>query len=202
MGVLNAAMTQVDAQVLTHGWRSETVISEVYTDVEVTVSRRGSTELQLVSETAYETYCAAQDTATNPSCTDPGCPAVPNLNSLAEMQTVRDAVGQIITRDVDPPTFSLLGARGVSENMLSVTLQLNEPGTAYCRATRTDAGPPVLQISHIVQAGFLATNDATVSSIIDIDKLADRPTEAPLTRSTAYDIVCWAKASYCKAMHF
>ena len=35
----------------------------------------------LWQETAYETYCAAKDTATNPSCTDPGCPAVPNLNT-------------------------------------------------------------------------------------------------------------------------
>ncbi|CAE7848818.1 unnamed protein product, partial [Symbiodinium sp. KB8] len=180
--------------VLAHGWRSETA-ADANTDVEVTVSRRGTTELQLVSETAYETYCAAKDTATNPSCTDPGCPAVPNLNTLAEMQLVRDAVGQIITRDVDPPTFSLLGARGVGEDMLSITLQLNEPGTAYCRATRTDAASTALHISHIVQAGFYATNDAMASSVISIDKLADRATEAPLTRGTAYDIFCWAKDS-------
>ncbi|CAE7924644.1 unnamed protein product [Symbiodinium necroappetens] len=182
------------AWVLAHGWRSETA-ADANTDVEVTVSRRGTTELQLVSETAYETYCAAQDTAANPSCTDPGCPAVPNLNTLAEMQLVRDAVGQIITRDVDPPTFSLLGARGVGEDMLSITLQLNEPGTAYCRATRTDAASTALHISHIVQAGFYATNDAMASSVISIDKLADRATEAPLTRGTAYDIFCWAKDS-------
>ena len=86
--------------------------------------------------------------------------------------------------------FQLLPeARGVGEDMLSITLQLNEPGTAYCaalrltvgcvlrralqldslsadvalqsegRATRTDAASTALHISHIVQAGFYATND-------------------------------------------
>ena len=30
---------------------------------------------------------------------------------LVEMQTVRDAIGQVITRDVDPPTFAILGVR-------------------------------------------------------------------------------------------
>lgn len=162
-------------------------------DFEVVVAVYGTVQLPLVSEKAYETYCGGQDTATNPSCTDAGCIAVPNVNTLAEMEVVRDSIGQIITRDIDPPTFAVLGARGVSENMLTVTLQLNEPGTAYCRATRSDSGSSHLHFGHIAQAGFGAVNDASRTSSIDIDKLANRTDEPTLIMGTAYDIYCWAK---------
>ncbi|CAJ1402439.1 unnamed protein product [Effrenium voratum] len=187
--------TLVPSWVLTHGYTTETVISEasLNTDFEVVVALRGTSELPLITETPYETYCAARDTATNPSCTDPACPAVPNLNTLVEMQTVRDAIGQVITRDVDPPTFAILGARGVSENQLVVTLQLNEPGTSYCRATRTDSGSTRMHVSHIVQAGYSAGSDAVGTSIIEIDKLANRADEDVLIKGTAYNIYCWAK---------
>eukprot|EP00913_Durusdinium_trenchii_P022223 g20882.t1 len=180
--------------VFTHGAASKTLVGDmdVNKNFEVSVAVRGTLELPLDSETAYETYCGAEDRATNPDCT--GC-TVPNVNTLTEMGAVRDSIGQIITRDVDAPIFDVLGVRGVSDSMLTVTLQLNEPGTAYCRATRTDSGSTHLDVSLIVQAGYLTENDGSSTSSIDINKLRNHVDEPLLTEGTAYDVYCWAKDS-------
>ena len=72
-----------------------------------------------------------------------------------------------------------------------------------------------MHVSHIVQAGYSAGSDASAldfcdaaeashrclnvlqavgTSIIEIDKLANRADEDVLIKGTAYDIYCWAKA--------
>ncbi|CAK8994475.1 unnamed protein product [Durusdinium trenchii] len=149
--------------VFTHGAASKTLVG----DMDVNKN---------FEETAYETYCGAEDRATNPDCT--GC-TVPNVNTLTEMGAVRDSIGQIITRDVDAPIFDVLGVRGVSDSMLTVTLQLNEPGTAYCVALSRG------------QAWRCEKGSSTSS--IDINKLRNHVDEPLLTEGTAYDVYCWAK---------
>ena len=112
--------------------------------------------LSLEEQTKYVTYCAAKDTRTNPDC--PGC-TVPNLSNLAEIQAARDNVGTLTTLDESPPSFTKLGARGISETQIQVTFQLNEVGTTYCRVTRSDGGEPTLHVNRIIDAGLDNSNN-------------------------------------------
>jgi len=167
--------------------------SDVGHNVQVHVRKYSTIEAPLVEQTAYVTYCAAKDTATNPDCA--GC-SVPNLSDLAEIRAARDSIGTLTTLDQSPPSFSQLGARGISETQLRVSFTLNEPGTTYCRATRSDAGELALHINHIIQASFLQEQNETAFGQLlelDIDRLANRVDEPFLESGTAYDIYCWAK---------
>jgi len=180
--------TVLVSDVVAYGASTIVSAGDVDRNVQVQVTKRGTVMLSLTEELAYATYCAAKDTATNPDCT--GC-TVPNLSTLGEIAASRDNIGTLTTLDQSPPSFTSLGARGISETQIRVSFELNEPGTAYCRATRTDAGEPTLHVNHIIQAGFMAENWANNETLIDIDAL--RIGEAPLEAGTAYDVYCWAK---------
>eukprot|EP00928_Gymnodinium_smaydae_P040215 TRINITY_DN27306_c0_g6_i1.p1 TRINITY_DN27306_c0_g6~~TRINITY_DN27306_c0_g6_i1.p1 ORF type:complete len:5181 (-),score=906.80 TRINITY_DN27306_c0_g6_i1:179-15013(-) len=194
----NQADTVYVPFVMNHGVTSKVVVGPggVGRNVDVHVTKRGTAELPLQEQTTYTTYCAAQDTATNPDCSS--C-TVPNPSTLAEIAAARDNIGLLTTLDESPPSFTKLGARGVSETQLTVTLQLNEQGTVYCRVARTDTVEPTLHINHIVQAGFSVLNDGLVESTLTIDKLASRADEPMLMSGTAYDVLCWARDSAVKS---
>ena len=51
------------------------------------------------------------------------------------MEVVRDSIGQIITRDVDPPTFAVLGVPLLQENVKLVKKKIlcaNLGAFAFC----------------------------------------------------------------------
>merc|ERR1711937_499707 len=108
------------SEILTHGEHQQHVVSteDVGQFLDIEVKTRGTAELALVEEKAYEIYCAARDIATNPDCV--GC-TVPNLNTDAEVAAAKAAVGVLSTLDQSPPTFTVLGARGVDESTIRVT---------------------------------------------------------------------------------
>jgi len=176
-----------------YGASTEVTSADIDRNVQVRVRHHGGYAQPLVEQTNYVTYCAAKDTAVNPDCT--GC-TVPNLSTLAEIRAARDSIGTLMTLDQSPPSFTHLGARGISETQIRVSFTLNEPGTTYCRATRTDAGEPPLHINHVIQANWQLTQENVTQETLlefDIDKLSNRAGEFLLSSGTAYDVYCWAE---------
>jgi len=145
-------------------------------NVEVIVANR-------VSQTAYDTYCTAQDKST-----------LPTINKMTGPKTISTspAVGLITTLDQSPPTFTVLGASGIDENTVQVTFRCNEPCRAYCRVTRSDSGETSLNINRILKADFQAawtTGDQT----IQLNRLEDDSALSKLERGTLYDTYCWIR---------
>jgi hypothetical protein len=176
-----------------YGASTVVTAADIDRNVLVEVTSAGTNHFSYEEETQYTIFCAAKDTATNPDCS--GC-SVPNLSTLAEATAAMNNIGLVTTLDQSPPVFTHLGARGISETQIRVTFSLNEAGTVYCRATRTDAGEPTLHINHIIQAGFVQVqqNDTTPSKLeLDIDKLTNQAGESLLMSGTGYDVYCWAR---------
>ena len=81
---------------------------------------------------------------------------------------------------------------------LIITLQLNEPGTAYCRAVRSDSGeaPSDMHITRILTASWPAQNDGLSNSTIEITQLENvdplstsRDDEVePIAEAVQYDV--------------
>merc|ERR1719159_860576 len=79
-----------------------------------------------------------------------------NPTPEAAVVATQAVLGPIITLDVSPPKFTYLKAEGTNENEITVTFDLNEAGTAYCRATRSDSGEATMHINRILKAALRA----------------------------------------------
>jgi hypothetical protein len=150
----------------------------INTNVEVTVTG-------LVEEQQYDTYCTARDDST-----------LPSANQLTDATTIstQPAIGNIITLDQTPPTFTKLGAKGLTENTIMVTFQCNEACRTYCRVTRSDSGETSLSINRILKADFYS--DWAVGGAdqtIQLSRLEDDASLQLLERGTLYDTYCWAR---------
>jgi hypothetical protein len=66
----------------------------------------------------------------------------PNKVTWSATGDFRTAIGTKTTLDETPPSFTQLKIKDptAANDAIIVTFQLNEAGTAYCRATRTDSG--------------------------------------------------------------
>eukprot|EP00438_Fugacium_kawagutii_P000297 Skav205258 [mRNA] locus=scaffold1841:79647:81160:- [translate_table: standard] len=87
-----------------------------------------------------------------------------------------------------------------AEGVIVVSFALNEPGTAYCRATRTDSGetPADMQMLRVIAADWSAvhTGDSNTSTITMTQIQRVVPLESspvPIEGSTQYNVYCWAK---------
>lgn len=62
--------------------------------------------------------------------------------TLADVHALRNAIGSKTTLDTTPPSFTLLQIEDptASNDRIEISFALNEPGTAYCRATLSDSG--------------------------------------------------------------
>jgi len=115
------------------------------------------------------------------------------------VHTMKVEIGTVQTLDESPPSFTKLSMRDPTlyNNMIIVTFQMNEAGTAYCRTTRSDSGETTLRINQILSANYGA--EVTVPSdtgYITIDKLESRdPDDMTLYEAAQYDVYCWAKDS-------
>ena len=140
--------------------------------------------------------------------------------SLSDAEAFSNLVGNITTLDETPPSFTLLHiedwmpsffqdpstARSsavtqdptASNDRIVITLQLNEPGTAYCRAARSDSGeaPSDMHINRILTANWPAQNDGLSNSTIQITQLENvdpsstsRDDEVePIAEAVQYDV--------------
>ena len=118
-----------------------------------------------LQQTQYETFCTAQDAST-----------LNSVNRLVDATTVDTAasIGLITTLDQSPPTFTVLGAKGINENTIQVTFRCNEACRAYCRVTRSDSGESSLSINRILKADYKADQaGGSMDQTIQLSRLED-----------------------------
>ena len=126
--------------------------------------------------------------------------------SLSDAITLKDAIGLLVTLDETPPTFTLLQIQDPTayNDRINITLSLNEPGTAYCRATRSDSGETAVDmtINRILAAGWSAEytgSDVSIEmyKLENVDpKLTSRDdVDVFFEEQTQYDVYCWAQDS-------
>ena len=126
--------------------------------------------------------------------------------SLNDAITLKDAIGLLVTLDESPPIFTRLQIQDptASNDRINITLALNEPGTAYCRATRSDSGETAadMTINRILAAGWSAEyigSDVSIEmyKLENVDpKLTSRDdVDVFFEEQTQYDVYCWAQDS-------
>ncbi|CAJ1388164.1 unnamed protein product [Effrenium voratum] len=167
----------------------------------------------LAEETDYPyIYCYAEDdarlqdepdglgTTPNVMIFDDVVPGLHTSRTLAgpdNVHTIWASTGTVQTLDESPPEFTTLAIKDPSDfnDRLVVTFALNEAGTAYCRATRSDSGETDLRINRILSANYYATvAAASIQGTITIDKLESSDTQS-LYEASQYDVYCWAMDS-------
>ncbi|CAK8989373.1 unnamed protein product [Durusdinium trenchii] len=151
----------------------------------------------LLEQTDYPyIYCYAEDDETD------GIGSAPNtmifdsaaLSGADNVYTIWQGTGTVQTLDESPPEFTTLMVKDPSDqnDRLVVTFALNEPGTAYCRVTRSDSGEADLRINRILSANYYASvSAANIQNTITIDQLESRDTKS-LYEASQYDVYCWA----------
>ena len=153
------------------------------------------------SETDYPyIYCYAEDDeqTANPMLFDDSTPAANNVH------TMKTEIGTIQTLDESPPSFTSLAMQDPTafNDRIIVTFTLNEAGTAYCRATRSDSGETKadMPINRILTASWSGAWDSGTQTI-EISKLENLDPaltnrddyEIPIAEAYQYDVYCWAK---------
>jgi hypothetical protein len=190
-----------------------------YVDVTVEMNKiwdkdeAGSAELE--HETEYQIFCfaeddwhieAAQAAALSISFS---APTGPNKVSFSTVGDFKDLIGLQKTLDDTPPSFTKLAMQDptAADSQIVVTFALNEDGTAYCRAARSDSGEtaadmPIARIMTANWVGVYNSSDApeatiSISALENVDPaLTIRDDEvAPIMQSTQYDVYCWAQDS-------
>ncbi|CAK9095833.1 Uncharacterized protein SCF082_LOCUS45001 [Durusdinium trenchii] len=158
----------------------------------------------LTSESQYEVFCYAEDDWSDQAN---GAPlssvnfvtqSLRNAVSFADANVVRTSIGVQRTLDTSPPSFTMLAIEDptVANDRIVVTFTLNEPGTAYCRPTRSDSGQTAadMTLHRILSAGWFAGHDGgTSASSITISKLENAVEAVPIYEASQYDIYCAAK---------
>ena len=115
-------------------------------------------------------------------------------------------IGSVTTLDEAPPSFTRLQLEDPTANddRIVVTFELNEAGTAYCRATRADSGETAQEmgVNRILSAAWSAAYVADGGTVtIEMTKLenvdpsvTNRDDEdVPMVQATLYDVYCWAQ---------
>ncbi|CAK8986554.1 Uncharacterized protein SCF082_LOCUS596 [Durusdinium trenchii] len=192
-------------------------VPQAYRNVHLTLDRLLDSSLTssgtLVSETSYQVLCYAEDDwdlqASGLSVLERSpqfvAPGVPNQVSLNAVHVLRDAIGSKTTLDITAPSFTYLAIDDPGDGAsILVSFTLNEPGTVYCRATRSDSGEGAadMQVIRIMGAGWANTqNGSEVPSNITMTKLENL--DPALTnrddldiffdQAHQYDVYCLAK---------
>eukprot|EP00931_Biecheleriopsis_adriatica_P071269 TRINITY_DN4511_c0_g1_i3.p1 TRINITY_DN4511_c0_g1~~TRINITY_DN4511_c0_g1_i3.p1 ORF type:complete len:2354 (-),score=405.61 TRINITY_DN4511_c0_g1_i3:1928-8902(-) len=190
-----------------HGTTFRTDVHEPYADVDVEMNRiwqkdrAGSAPLE--HQKGYKIFCFAEDDwaiqAQTASSLSPNfiAPSLPNKIDITASINVKNQVNSILTLDESPPAFTLLVVEDPTalNTVIAVTFALNEAGTAYCRAVRSESAEAAvpLAINRILSAGWSAAYDtAYPSANINISGVQSSPYE-PLDEGQKYDVYCWAK---------
>jgi len=180
----------------------------------------GSGSDYLLQETPYNIYCFAEDDwrieaqyAGDLSINfDVANAATPNMTqgdgneiSLAHAEEIRDAIGIVTTLDLTPPSITMVDISS-GETTITVTLRLDETGTAWCQAVRYDFNVPT--ILEILDTNFyntytfdpLSPTDTTTVELIGYDrpKNAYNDYVSPLVLGVDYDVYCYADDDLCQ----
>ena len=133
-------------------------------------------------------------------------PSLPLKTSLNDTIALKDTIGGLVTLDETPPTFTRLVIQDPTEynDRINITLALNEPGTAYCRATRSDSGETAadMTINRILSADWSAVYTGSDVSIVmhKLENVNPQLTSRDdkdvfFEEQTQYDVYCWAQDS-------
>ncbi|CAE7706437.1 unnamed protein product, partial [Symbiodinium microadriaticum] len=177
----------------------------------------------LTEATVYDhIYCFAEDDEVDGLGSAPNkmyydtSDAPAGTESSRLVSSVKAAVGSIVTLDESPATFTQLEILDptvqllAEEGLIAVSLALNEPGTAYCRVTRSDSGEvgSDMHVNRILAAGWSAVHagppaDAVTINITALDSAVplDVPS-VPVEAATQYDVYCWAQDNAVSTLGF
>jgi len=157
----------------THVYKnSVTNWNNIYRNFEVRVA-------DLSMEQKYYVYCVAEDD----ELAEGYYTIVPKPSSNNEAVAVLTESSGRSTLDLTPPIISVIGILSSSETTATVTVQLDEPGTVWCKAVRDRFDTPT--INQIIAANFLSE---TTSAGQDFNVLVEN-----LERDTEYDMYCHAR---------
>jgi len=146
--------------------------NNIYKNFEVKVA-------DLSMETKYYVYCVAEDDELMEGATTI-LPQPTSNNRATPMLT--ESTGRF-TLDLTPPIINVRTIKSLSEQTSTVTMQLDEPGTAWCKAVRDRFDPPT--INQIIAASFYAvTTLSNTDFTVQIQNLQ---------RDTEYDVYCHAR---------
>ena len=165
--------------------------------------------LQFLKWLLYSDLCKpglcmqADAAATSVSYTSPSLPLQVSLNDTVAL---KDEIGLLVTLDESPPSFTklLIPDPTAANDRIVVVLSLNEPGTAYCRATRSDSGETAadMSINRVIAAGWSAVFAGSDVSIeitklenVDPSLTARDDVDVLFEEQTQYDVYCWAQDS-------
>jgi hypothetical protein len=161
----------------------------------------------LVEETPYShIYCFAEDDESNGHGTSPN---VMSFNDGSQdparrVLSTHTRIGTVNTLDESPPSFTKLQIQDptAQDSAIIITFQLNEAGTAYCRATRTESGETALDmpINRLLTAnwsGAYSSGDVTIE-MTKLENVTPSVTsrddeDDPFVQNEQYDVYCWAK---------
>ncbi|CAE7260941.1 unnamed protein product [Symbiodinium microadriaticum] len=126
----------------------------------------------------------------------------------SQVIVIHQGLGNVTTLDETPPTFTQLSIQDPTNfpDRIEISFALNEPGTAYCRATRSDSGETGadMYIAWIQTAAWSSTHDgSSLPATIEISKLenldpllTNRDDQTvPILEAQQYDVYCWAMDS-------
>merc|ERR1719454_2814499 len=120
--------------------------------------------------------------------------------TYGSVEAFRDSLGDQRTLDLTPPTMTITGV-STAEASITVTLKLDEIGTAWCRAVYDLGSAPTG--TQIRELGYSATVplDPTVDTTAVISALDrwDQQFGNSLARGTDYDVYCYAEDDLCTA---
>ncbi|CAE8696863.1 unnamed protein product, partial [Polarella glacialis] len=192
-------------------------VHNAYTNVDVEVnmleSQAGTAAASLQKETPYNLFCFAQDDwdieAVNAAALSINFNYLaanvggPNEILFAAASSFKTAIGQVTTLDLTPPVITISGIVS-TETTVTVTLSLDETGTAWCQAVRTGFDVPT--ILEILDSNFYSvyTHNAMSPTPIMVSIIGyDRPRNSdnsyvtPLVLGTDYDVYCYADDDLC-----
>merc|ERR1712176_193026 len=105
----------------------------------------------------------------------------PSSNNEA-LPILTEATGRF-TLDLTPPVITIISIVSQSESTATITLQLDEPGTAWCKVVRDRFDPPT--INQVIAASFFSvTTAANDPFTVRVENLE---------RDTEYDAYCHAR---------
>lgn len=193
------------------------VVPDPYVNVDVEVDKLSALDLlsseRLQPKTDYYIYCFAEDdwkieamSAADPSGNfDEANTAVPNATAsggnpvtLDAATNLKDEIGQVKTLDLLPPIITIENVTS-TEVTITVTLSLDEGGTAWCQAVRKDFDiPPILLILDTDFQSPVVVGSSTTVLISGYDRpFSNSDAYTPLVLGTDYDVYCYAEDDLC-----
>jgi hypothetical protein len=178
-------------------------VHTAFTDVDIELNKIWQKDQNTIAtmgpgEAEYKIFCFAEDdwrieamaAVNSPNFNIGG--GLPNKSPLTAVNALKDAIGIQTTLDTTPPSITIQSTTQ-AEQSITVTLALNEVGTAWCRAVNRDFSVP--HINEILETNFLSKVSPPSNSQVLIT--AYNADGDPLQLGTDYDVYCYAIDDLC-----